>query len=236
MFGELLESRPRRTRNRAGVVVSIVGHALVIATAVVATRTQLTARVPDERIVPLPVFPAPPQPAVGAPTPTTSPVHRRPAPSLPVPIVIPPLDIPIGIPPVDVRHDIPMPDAGDWRPLSPGASTRGGVALGSGSGDDGRIHIASGVDKPALALSDNPTPRYPDVLRRNGVHGEVTIEIVVDTTGRAEMESLRVIASNHPLLSDAVRSALAQARYLPAEAGGRKVRMWIRQSFLFEVR
>ena len=211
----------------------MVGHAVVITLAVVATRTQLTARVPDERITPLPVFP--PTPPTDASAPARPQGPRSPSqPMVGVPIAVP-IIVPDGIVPLDTRYEIPMPQPTEWTGEDRGRldGARGMTPPG-GRGD--HIPFASGVDKPAMALADNPPPRYPEVLRRNGVRGEVTVEVVIDTTGRAEMESLRFIASDHPLLSDAVRSALGRAQFLPAETAGRKVRMWVRQSFVFEVR
>ena len=215
------------------MVASVVGHALMIAVAVAATRTQLTARVPEERIVPLPALPSDP-PARAA---TGTPATVRPSPGEPTiaPPLATPIIVPEGIVPIDTRYGIAVPDPREW-PGTPRGRSDGlpGASRSAASGD--YIPFASGVDKPAMALADNPAPRYPEILRRSGVRGEVTIEVVIDTTGRAEMESLRIIATHHPLLSDAVRSALERARFLPAETAGRKVRMWVRQSFVFEVR
>ena len=233
MFGELLESRARRARNRGAMIASLVGHGAFITLAVLATRTQLTARVPDERIVPLPVLPPDPSPLPPAPAPALP--FRSPARPVIGPVIVPPVVIPDVIP-VDPRVEIPLPDPADWEWGARARSDTSSRGSNSTSGVDDAVPFASGVDKPAMALSGNPAPHYPEVLRRTGVQGAVTVEVVVDTAGRAQMESLRIIASDHPLMTEAVRSALARARFLPAETGGRKVRMWVRQSFVFEVR
>jgi hypothetical protein len=47
---------------------------------------------------------------------------------------------------------------------------------------------------------------------------------------------LRARPPDHRLFVEAVLASLPRARFLPAEAGGRKVRMWAVQSFVFEVR
>ena len=235
MFGELLESRARRPRNRAGVIASIAGHVAMMALAVIATRTQLTARVPDERIVPLPVLHPAPQPSAPSPAKTTA--RPAPTPSAPPlgPVIVPPISVPEGITPVD-PVDIPIPMPGEWE-WTPRSSAAGGdrASASPGGAEDG-IPFASGVDKPAMALAGNPAPRYPEILRRNGVRGEVTVEVVVDTTGRARVSTLRIVSADHPLMADAVRDAIVRARFLPAEVSGRKVQMWVRQSFVFEVR
>ena len=229
MFGELLESRARPVRNRGGAVASVVGHAVLIALAVVATRGQLNARRPAEREIVLPFMHPAPRPPV-EPAPARSPVTSAPsvpgAPRFSFPDIILP-----GIPPIDVTG-ASVPDI-EWRSdragHSPGAPSRG-----SGGSGDG-IPFAPGVDKPAIALAGNPSPRYPDVLRRANIRGEVVVQIVIDTTGLADMATLRIVSSDHPLLTDAVVAALPRARFLPAETGGRKVRMWAVQSFVFDI-
>jgi protein TonB len=148
------------------------------------------------------------------------------------------IDVPF---PVIVPDEIPTIDltrsaaAGiEFGPRDAGAFNTGSgdPALGSGDG----IPFAAGVDKPALALHGNPTPRYPDILRRANVGGEVVIQVVIDTTGRADVGTARVLSSDHELLTNAVLATLPAARFLPAESGGRKVRMWAVQSFVFEVK
>ena len=232
MFGELLESRAKPVRNRGGAVVSAIGHVLFIGLAVMATRESLNARGPEEeRVVPLPILPPselPRRTATVQPqrNPSTSPSDLPPAPTMQVPVIIPD-----GIPPIDVG--VPVKMGIDW------SSTDRAVGVGAATvgsrGSEGEIPFAPGVDKPALARFGNPPPRYPDVLRRSAVKGGVVIEVVIDTTGRADMTSVRIVSSDHPLFTDAVLEALPRARFLPAESGGRKVRMWAVQSFVFEI-
>ncbi len=232
MFGVLLESRAKRARHRGAAVASVAGHALFVAAAVVLTRTPAIARRPVERVVPLPTLEVP-----TPPTPTTGPLpgrSRSPSPvAAPMPVLAPlPVMVLPGIPTPDLT--LPAPADIGWRSDGPARpiGTPSGTPTGTGDG----IPFAPGVDKPALALSSNPAPHYPEILRRANARGEVIVQVVIDTTGRADMSTLRVTSSTHPLLTDAVRSALARARYLPAESAGRKVRMWAIQSFVFDLR
>ena len=236
MFDELLESRARTVRNRGGMIVSLVAHVVFIALAVTATRTTLIAKASPERIVDLPTLRPDPVAAPAAPlAPTANP---RPSPrELPFPPRVPeqvsfPDDITPGMPPVDLTRP-PARDIGwptDHAPLT------GGLTSESSRSSSGEIPFAAGVDKPAMALADNPAPRYPEVLRRASQRGEVVVQVVIDTTGRADMASVRIVSSDHPLLTDAVVTVLPRARFLPAETGGRKVRMWAVQRFVFEVK
>jgi TonB family protein len=78
-------------------------------------------------------------------------------------------------------------------------------------------------------------PRYPDILRQSGVEGEVTVAFVVDSTGSVDAGSLKIVASSHTLFAAAVRTALPEMKFIPAEVNGRKVRQLAQQTFLFNV-
>jgi protein TonB len=220
-------------RNRGGAVVSVIGHMLFIGLTVMATRESLNARGPEEeRLVPLPVLPPTDQPR----RPVTSAPQRTPAPSRSDLPAAPAMQVPVIIPDHIPDIDLGAPARGgiEWRT----DERPGGIGIPSnaaGGLEDG-IPFAPGVDKPAIAHAGNPSPRYPDILRRGAVRGIVVVQVVIDTTGRADMGSVRIVSSDHPLFTDAVLQALPRARFLPAESAGRKVRMWAVQSFVFEVR
>jgi protein TonB len=91
------------------------------------------------------------------------------------------------------------------------------------------------VEKPVVQAPGSPTPRYPDILRQAGVEGEVLAQFVVDTTGRAESGSFKVLKSSHDLFAQAVRSALPGMRFIPAEVGGRRVKQLVQQPFAFAI-
>jgi protein TonB len=81
----------------------------------------------------------------------------------------------------------------------------------------------------------SPTPRYPDILKQAGVEGEVLAQFVVDTSGRAEINTFKVLKTTHELFTVAVRSALPTMRFFPAEVGGRKVKQLVQQPFSFTI-
>ena len=233
MLSRLPESRRRRERRLAGIVTSAIAHAVVILT-VVATASAGPPPVPDEVVVPLPLFqPNPPGPDR---------VHAaRRTPALPAPrreglVLRAPVTIDIVIPPVD--HGIPEID---YTRLEPGPGERSGSARGSGEpgaggdGDGGVLTLAT-VEKPVLQLPTPGAVRYPTMLRGAAIEGEVNARFVVDTTGRVEPGSLVVLASDHELFSATVRAALSSLRFIPAEAGGRKVRQLVEQRFVFELK
>ena len=97
------------------------------------------------------------------------------------------------------------------------------------------IYFESQVEKPVMAAPGSPAPRYPEVLKAAGVEGEVDVSFVVDTTGRADPSSLRILKSTHNLFDAAVRSSLPGMRFIPAEVGGRKVWQQVQQPFVFRI-
>ena len=100
----------------------------------------------------------------------------------------------------------------------------------------GYAHDLSTVDKPAVQIAGAGAPAYPELLRMAGVEGEVLATFVVDTTGRAEPGTLRIVRASRPEFADAVRKSLKHLRLLPAEAVGRKVRQLVELPFVFSIR
>jgi TonB family protein len=97
-----------------------------------------------------------------------------------------------------------------------------------------RLYTADQVDTPAMPDTAQPvTPVYPDSLLRSGVGGRVLVEFVVDSTGDADMDTFGVVLSTERLLSDAVRRAVADARFTPATVAGRPVRQLLQMPFRF---
>ena len=78
-------------------------------------------------------------------------------------------------------------------------------------------------------------PRYPPALRAIGIEGVVEMEFVVDTTGRADVATARVITSPDERFTAAVRSALRDTRFVPGRYHGRAVRTLVRRAFRFEL-
>ena len=89
------------------------------------------------------------------------------------------------------------------------------------------------VEKTAWPVRDNPRPRYPDALQRQGVEGSFVVEFVVDSTGRVDAKTLAFPTTAHPMFLRAVKDALLRSRYLPAELAGMRVRQLVQQQFTF---
>jgi protein TonB len=164
------------------------------------------------------------------------------------PALVAPSKISVTIPAIDLKapptlSDVVTPAASEAIRAS-GISSAGsvkrdeGAAEGSGkglgSGSAGKAFDENQVDK-AVEVSRKVDPRYPDALKSVGVQGNVVMRFIVGTDGRVEPGSIQAVSSPHKLFSDAVRSALLNTRYRPAEAGGQKVRQLVEQVFTFKL-
>ncbi|MGI8510016.1 MAG: TonB family protein [Gemmatimonadaceae bacterium] len=97
-----------------------------------------------------------------------------------------------------------------------------------------QAYTADRVDEPARMDAAAPVaPVYPESLYRARVPGRVVVEFVVDTTGHAETETIGVVSATDPLFTEAVRRALADARFKPARVAGHPVPQIVRQPFTF---
>ena len=97
-----------------------------------------------------------------------------------------------------------------------------------------QLYTADGVDTPAAIDSAHPIrPVFPDSLRRAAVGGRVVAEFVVDINGRPNMSTFSAVLSTHEQFTDAVRSAIGNARFTPAWLAGRRVRQLVQLPFAF---
>jgi hypothetical protein len=100
----------------------------------------------------------------------------------------------------------------------------------------------------AVAAEGNPSPGYPEDAKHAGREGAVLVQFVIDTTGRADPETIKELWPKRlPRLTGvnemyyrsfvtAVVTAIPRMRFLPAEIGGCKVRVLVQQPFEFSIR
>ena len=84
-------------------------------------------------------------------------------------------------------------------------------------------YLSADVSRAALLQPRQRPPRYPDRLRARGAAGVVRALVVVDSTGRPDMTTFRVLETDDPAFADAVRAVLEDWRYFPAELDGHPV-------------
>ncbi len=105
------------------------------------------------------------------------------------------------------------------------------AACPPGGNGDGRaadqVYAEATVDEPAAIVSAPPL-EYPPALRQAGLQGRVTVQAVIDTLGRAEPASLKVIARPNTAFDQSARAYVLHAVFRPARVKGRAVRVLIR--------
>jgi TonB family protein len=88
----------------------------------------------------------------------------------------------------------------------------------------GRVYGESEVDAKA-ELRSMPRPEYPAILRRAGIQGRVIVQVAVDTSGRVEPGSPRVLSTPHPDFIEPAITAALDAVFTPARVRGQAVRV-----------
>lgn len=232
MFNQLLESKPKKQRSVGGTIFSIVVHALLIGGAVYATADAAIESDAEkqEKVEFVEVKKDEPPPPKEPPPPPPD-VTVAPPPPKGFQVLTAPIDIPDVIPDVDLTKKVT--DEADFSGKGVAGGVGRGVEGGTGPVTD-QPYFEFQVEKPVIAAPGNPLPRYPSVLESSKVEGEVLAQFVVDTTGRAEMHTFKILKSSHDLFSGAVKNALPGMRFIPAEVGGRKVKQLVQLPFGFQ--
>lgn len=231
MLQQLLESKARPARRRGGMAASVVAHAALVGLAAVATGRAAAPREVREVMIPLPVAPPPAAPPVGrrAPAPATPSTGTPTLDPLPAPVLPTVGEIPTTLPPIDPGR--PLVDA-DAFTRALGTAGPAGAGASAGSGDDAPATWET-VERAVVPAPGHRPPRYPESLAAAGVEGRAVARFVVDTAGRVEPASVRIVDAAHPLFAESVRAALRVMRFRPAEAGGRRVRQLVEMPFDF---
>ena len=231
MFDQLLETKAKTQRSTGGTIISIIVHTVLISVAVVLTKKTAEAlEKPKEEKVVLAETKKEPEPEKPKEAPKPQEIVAQVAPPKGFQVLTPPIDVPDVIPDVDLSRK--ATDEADFS----GKGVQGGIAKGVEGGTGPVIsdqpYFDFQVEKAAASIPGTG-PSYPEMLKSSGIEGEALVQFVVDTTGRAELGSFKVLRATHDAFGQAVRAALPRMRFLPAEIGGRKVRMLVQQPFAF---
>jgi TonB family protein len=224
--GRLLESTPQSARRARSAMASTAIHAGLIALAI--WRTIPTAPEPAHlaehvSIIPLPQF-ARAKPPERAPSPEKVRAHE-------FKVLDAPPEVPATIPPVDLARPATVVEdfSGKGVPVH--------VAEVSLVKPASRNDLINGedADQSPYLLPGQMGPPYPEELRDDRPDGIVVVRFVIDTLGRVEGPSLKVVAMTHPLFAASVRATLGRLRYLPASVSGKRVRVQMEQRFEFHL-
>jgi periplasmic protein TonB len=234
MFNQLIESKPKKEKMAGGTVFSIVLHTILIGGAVYATARAgiKDEKTKAEKIQFVEMKKEPPKPEPEKPPPPKE-VVVKPPPPKGFQVLRAPVKIDIKIPEIDLSKAVT--NENDFS----GKGVKGGVANGVVGGkaviNDNQTYFEFQVEKPAEMLSDSPKPRYPSVLESSGIAGEVQAQFVVSSSGKADMDTFKVLKSTNELFTQSVKSVLPRMHFSPAMIGGKPVNQLVQQSFQFAV-
>lgn len=88
-------------------------------------------------------------------------------------------------------------------------------------------------------LDQSPTPKfraraqYPFEMKRTGVEGQVLVELIVDTTGKAR--NAFAVSSTHREFEESAVRAIMKWKFRPGRKGGRAVNSRIRVPVVFKL-
>jgi TonB family protein len=223
VFDNLIESgRKPEKRKFLGVgFVSLVIHAVLIGAAAYAT---LGASQADQKVLldTLNVFlqqnqeQKPPEPQVVMPD----------VPLKGFQTVVAPDIIPTSIPQINLTEHF---DPKDYS----GTGVEGGVANGLTPNADA-IYTSQIVEEQPERLA-GPSPVFPELLKQAQIQGTVSVQAVIDTLGRAEPNSIRVVATPNPGFNASAIDAMRRSLFRPGRVHGRAVRVLISLPFLFRI-
>src|SRR2546423_2846056 len=193
MFNQLIESKAQKQKMAGGTVFSIVLHTVLIAGAVYATAR---AGVKDEKskaekIQFVEMKKEPPKVPDKPPPPKE--VIVKPPPPKGFQVLRAPVKIDIKIPEIDLSKAIT--NESDFSGKGVKGGTGSGIVGGTGPVTN-QTYFEFQVEKPAEMLQDSPKPKYPSVLESSGIAGEVQAQFVVNSSGKADMDSFKVLKSD----------------------------------------
>lgn len=204
MFAQLLESQPGSKKGSGGTALSFVAHyGLILAVLYTSAearavddgpREEKIQFIQPEKVEQRPKQELPPE-LVAAPLPVKA------APSL-----VAPVDIPNVLPEIDLTR--PLTDPSQFSGKRGSAESPGSDSGTAPTPHPEKPYFEFEVDKPVSQAPNSAVPAYPDILRQAGVEGDALVSFVVDTTGRVDLTTFKVIRTTHDLFATADRKSV----------------------------
>jgi protein TonB len=91
------------------------------------------------------------------------------------------------------------------------------------------------VDTAAARYDGSAAPPYPPAMLEQRKEGQVIIQYVIDSMGRADLGSVMVMQATHPDFATSVQVTLPHMRFRPAKIGPRRVNQLVQQLFTFKI-
>ena len=112
---------------------------------------------------------------------------------------------------------------------------------GTGAEGDDKMRTNAEVFMEAIveekpAVLSGPTLQYPALLRQAQIQGRVLIQAIIDTLGRAEPNSVKVLQSPNPGFDQSAKTYVLNDLFRPARVHGRAVRVLLQIPVDFKLR
>ncbi|MEW5915104.1 MAG: energy transducer TonB [Gemmatimonadota bacterium] len=91
------------------------------------------------------------------------------------------------------------------------------------------------VDTAAARYDGSAAPPYPPSMLEKRQEGQVVVQYVIDSMGRADLNSVTIMQATHPDFATSVQVTLPHMRFRPAKIGPRKVNQLVQQLFSFKI-
>lgn len=234
MFENLIESGRKKKTSLSQQVLSVAVHVGIIFGAI--TVTQGAAEVIDQITVDTTmIFLRPPEaPPPPEPPPENVVVSANPPPQG-FQVVTPPDNIPTEIPPVNLNERF---DPKDFT----GKGVEGGIAAGvvGGTGPvlEGQVFLAAEVDDvPGVAPGAVCQGKFPPVMQSAGIPGKVVLQFVVNTDGKVDPSSVKIMSSSHKAFEEPARQGITSptCSFNPGKSRGSPVRVLVQQAMSFKL-
>lgn len=232
MFENLIESRKNRDMRTflGNSFVSAVVHAALISLAVYATLHAGEQR--EERRIQTTVVVQQRQQQKQEPPKQQEVAQVAPPPKGFQTLAIP-TNIPVDIPPPSQTSSF---NAADFSGIGVEGGLARGIEGGTGPVVTNQPYLEAVVEeRPDRIENSCGVLRYPPILQQAGIEGRVLVEVIIDTLGRAERGSLRVLNSAHQLFDGPAREVVANCRYRPGRIQGRAVRVRVQVPVNFTI-
>ena len=231
MFTQLVESKPASRKGKGSAVLSFVAHYGLV---LFVLYTSAEARIVNEGPKPEKVVFTEPKVQEQPKQEPPPEIVVAPRPVKTAPIITAPIEIPNALPEIDLTH--PPTDPSQFTGVKRGPAVEAGPDRGAeAAARPDNALFEHEVEKPVSQAPNSAVPVYPDILRQAGVEGTAIVSFVVDTTGRVDLATFRVVHKTHDLFVTAVRNALPRMRFIPAETSRGKVRQFVQQPFSFSI-
>ncbi|MBA2564811.1 MAG: energy transducer TonB [Gemmatimonadetes bacterium] len=228
MFSNLLASKPPKEAGAAAAstTASLIFHSALVAGAIAATAAVGEVVKKEEKVEEVTFVKIEEQPPPPPPPPEKAP---------PPPEVVKPKGFQTVVAPEIIPVEIPPPDtmATNEEDFS-GEGVEGGVAEGEEVVGDEETVFMQGQVSVIPKMTKIVKPQYPDFLKKMEIEGTVVIQAIINTDGRVDAPSAKVIKKLHPQLDQAALTALTSSEFSPALYGQRPVRVIMQIPYTFK--